>query len=275
MGVRAGARLEVREEELRPGVRVVVRHRLPDGSATDALGELRSVDAEALEVLTRRGPVRVARADVLAAKAVPPAPRRPEPPHRAVGVEDLQRLMGAHWRAEVARPLGDWLLRASGGFTSRANSCLAVGSPGLALPAALERVRAFAAEHGVEAVVTVPTPAGAGGEVPEPASALDAELAGAGWALRTPSLVLTAATRRLPREVELPAGLVLDVRAEPDAAWLDAYRYRGRPLVPAARRLLVSADAQVFASVRDGGRELVVARGSASPGWAGLTAVQV
>ena len=296
----SGPRHEVREAELRPGARVVVRHRLPDGSASDALGELVSATAAELEVATRRGPVRIARADVLAAKAVPPPPQRRGAAHRAVGAADLERVMAAHWRAAEAEPLGEWLLRASGGFTNRANSCLAVGSAGADLPAALERVRGFYAARALPAVVAVPHPVpveqvpdDAGGDVagdapddPVGAAArvrgavpgLDAELAAAGWGLRTPTLVLTAATRRLaaaPRE-PLPAGLVLDLAAEPDAGWLEAYRYRGQPLPAGARGLLLSADAQVFASVRAaGGRTVAVARGSWSPGWAGVMAVEV
>ncbi|GAA3212178.1 hypothetical protein GCM10017690_24120 [Microbacterium terregens] len=56
------------------GARVVVRSLLEDGRATDALGYLRSRDAEHIVVETRRGLESVALADVIAAKAVPPPP---------------------------------------------------------------------------------------------------------------------------------------------------------------------------------------------------------
>ncbi|WP_298459473.1 hypothetical protein [uncultured Cellulomonas sp.] len=65
------------------GTRVVVRHRLPDGRLTDALGELAEVDDAGLMIATRRGPVRVAGADVVLGKPVPPPPPRRGP--RAVG----------------------------------------------------------------------------------------------------------------------------------------------------------------------------------------------
>ena len=64
------------------GRRVVVRHLLPDGRATDALGTLVSVDATTLVVHRDRvrdgGPARVevALADVGLAKPVPPPPAR-------------------------------------------------------------------------------------------------------------------------------------------------------------------------------------------------------
>lgn len=57
-----------------PGARVVVRYLLPTGQATDALGELLSVDAVTVVVDGKRGIERIAVADIVAAKAVPPAP---------------------------------------------------------------------------------------------------------------------------------------------------------------------------------------------------------
>jgi hypothetical protein len=57
-----------------PGRRVVVRYVLPTGQATDALGELLSADAETVVVDGKRGVERIARAAIVAAKEVPPAP---------------------------------------------------------------------------------------------------------------------------------------------------------------------------------------------------------
>ena len=56
------------------GQRVVVRYLLPTGQATDALGELLSADASTVVVDGKRGVVRIAVADIVAAKEVPPAP---------------------------------------------------------------------------------------------------------------------------------------------------------------------------------------------------------
>ena len=60
------------------GRRVVVRHMLPDGRATDVLGTLTAVDDESLTV--RADPdgreAVVACPDVVAAKPVPPRPAR-------------------------------------------------------------------------------------------------------------------------------------------------------------------------------------------------------
>ncbi len=57
-----------------PGQRVVVRHLLPTGQATDALGELLSADDEVVVVDGKRGIERIRRSDIIAAKPVPPPP---------------------------------------------------------------------------------------------------------------------------------------------------------------------------------------------------------
>ena len=60
-----------------------------------------------------------------------------------------QRVVAARCDTE---PLGDWLLRASGGFSARANSVLAVGDPGRAVRrGAAAAAVAFYAEHGLPA----------------------------------------------------------------------------------------------------------------------------
>ncbi|MEW1958532.1 GNAT family N-acetyltransferase [Kineococcus sp. NPDC059986] len=261
------------------GGRVVVRHRLPDGSATDALGDLLAADERTLRIATRHGEVVVARADVLAAKPVPPPPARKGAPHTAIGTDDLERVMAEHWRPLEREDLGGWRLRAGEGFTGRANSALALGDPGVPLPEAVERVVAFHTARGLQPLIAVAHPDGGLGE----GTGLVDLLAGTGWTVRTPTVVMTAATDDLPgaAEVPLPAGLRVETAAAPDDAWLERYHYRGLPTVPpAGRRILVSADDQVFVrvvddgGVDDGGTTVAIARGSLSPGWAGVTAVE-
>ena len=55
------------------GERVVIRYGLPDGMATDALGEVIALNAVTCTVRTKRGDVPVPIAAAIAAKRVPPA----------------------------------------------------------------------------------------------------------------------------------------------------------------------------------------------------------
>lgn len=56
------------------GTRVVARYLLETGQATDALGYLRSRDADTVVIETKRGRETVGLATVIAAKEVPPPP---------------------------------------------------------------------------------------------------------------------------------------------------------------------------------------------------------
>ena len=154
------------------GRRAAVRYRAGgrDGRPlrTDAVGDV-AVHEETLVVTTRGGPVVIARADVVAARAVPPAvPRRAS----WAAVARLEELCADAWPAAADERLGAWRLRAAGGYTGRANSALALGDPGLPVPAALDAVRAFAQRHGIPPVVAAPV-----------GSPWDRAVAGAGWTL--------------------------------------------------------------------------------------------
>lgn len=131
------------------GRRVSLRYRLPSGRPgarySDAVGDL-DQDGGHWLVHTRRGRVVVDPADVVAVRAVPP-PRPRRAPLDAV--MRLERVCARAWPAPVTEPLGDWLLRAAGGFTARGDSALAIGDPGLAVPDALAEVQRFAARHDV------------------------------------------------------------------------------------------------------------------------------
>lgn len=58
------------------GARIVARHALPEGGATDVLGHLRSWEGGVLLVQTRVGDVRVPEDSLLALKRVPEAGQR-------------------------------------------------------------------------------------------------------------------------------------------------------------------------------------------------------
>jgi ribosomal protein S18 acetylase RimI-like enzyme len=190
----------------------------------------------------------------------------------SISIDDLERAAAGGWRAPEEAPLGDWLLRAAGGFTGRANSALAIGDPGLPLPAAIDRVRDWYAERGLPAMVAVAFPVGR-----PAASATDRLLSGLGWQEHSSAVVMTAEPGKFGAGY-LPAGQLagqVEIAAEPDEGWLDLYRYRGTVPPPISRELLKSAPWQAFASVREAGQTVAVGRVAAAHGWAGLTAIEV
>jgi N-acetylglutamate synthase len=185
----------------------------------------------------------------------------------------LERAAARHWRGVSESHLGDWLLREAAGFTGRANSALALGSPGLPLDDALAEVVAWYRARNQPAMIQLPAD-----------HPLDLSLDERRWAVRPgAAIVMTASPFSAP---------VSDVRFDPspDDAWLARYNYRGSSLPPIAKTVLMSAPEQYFASVRLDGEAIAIARlsldpdglaGDASPGdgaaprLAGITAVEV
>lgn len=187
-----------------------------------------------------------------------------------LSVVELEAVLSRGWRGTVEQPLGGWLLRAADGFTSRANSVLPLGSPGLPVPDALGVVEGFYRSRGLPPTIQMPVD-GPGSALAE----LDAALAARGWSLQTPNRVLTVELpdmlARLPGDPD-PAVVLADV---PDDGWLAGYRYRDAELPPSARAVLVRTERPVFAAVRDARGQAGVARGALTGDWLGVTAVTV
>ncbi|TFV63039.1 GNAT family N-acetyltransferase [Geodermatophilus sp. DF01-2] len=179
-------------------------------------------------------------------------------------VADLERLAARGWRGAEEKHLGDWLLRAGGGFTGRANSALVVGDPGLPLPDAVDAVARWYADRGLRPCAMLPG---------RQSRAADAACAAAGWERPEDVLVLTAPLSASP-DGPAPVGL----SPEPDDAWLAGYRHGDGPLPPVAREVLTNAEDVVFASVRldpEPAPLAAVARGVVTDGWLGVSAVTV
>ena len=199
-------------------------------------------------------------------------------------ITDLERVAAAHWRGTEEEWLGDWLLRAAGGFTGRANSALPLGDPGLPLDDALAVVTRWYRDRGLPPMIALPVPLAAGDaraagprETDGPGRELDEQLAQRSWPARTgPAFFMVA---DLPLAIPahgLAEGQLVRVSPEPDDAWAARYHYRGQDHLPTvARQVLTSAREQSFVSIRNGGEVLAIARLSAVAGWAGLTAVEV
>ena len=206
-----------------------------------------------------------------------------EPAHVSIGVAEVERIAALGWRGLHEAHFGGWLLRAAGGFTGRANSALILGGPPKTDAGWLSDLVRWYADRGLPPMAQVPLP---GGE------AIDAMLAEADW--RSDVLVrfltgdlaqvLLAAEQALSQPSEGRSKVVIRLDAEPDDAWLRAYKYRGAVLPGHAREVLQTAGDETelnFASLRipepDGrsGEVLAVARGALARNWLGITAVTV
>ncbi|HSE08068.1 MAG TPA: GNAT family N-acetyltransferase [Nocardioidaceae bacterium] len=265
------------------GQRVVVRRVLrgetgPTGGPafTDVLGVMEAWSSAQALIRTAGGDlVTIEVADIVSGKPVPPRP----PVRMRVSPEVAERRALASWPAIETERLGDWVLRASAGYSSRANSVLAVDDPGVPLEEALERVEAFYAAHGLrpwaQAVVGSDT---------------QVALESAGWVLARPGeadtlfqLVSVSSALRSVRRSLPPVVPAVQISSRVDAVWLaddlDAQDHR-EPAVA-----ILEGPTQVgFVSVLAPGSSEVVAKGrvargaGAVPGdedWVGITNVWV
>lgn len=187
-----------------------------------------------------------------------------------ISIDDLEHAAAPGWRAIEEDRLGDWLLRAAGGFTGRANSALASGDPGMPLGDAVETVRRWYRARALPAMIAVPHPVGR----PED-NAVTQILDGRGWTVREDAAtVMIAATADVASQVRA-AGARVRIDCAPDAAWLARYHYRGQELPPMAVQVLTSAPWQAFGSVRADGETIAIGRVAGDSDWAGLTAIEV
>jgi N-acetylglutamate synthase len=189
-----------------------------------------------------------------------------------VSAEQACLMSNASWPAVHTEPLGDWLLRASGGFSARANSVMAVGDPGVPFGEAVAAVLAFYRAHGLvpwaQVVVGSATAdrfAEAGWDTARPGEAdSEFQLAGVAQAARAARGLLPAS----PPPVSVgttatPAWLANDQRAlshlEDAVAVLEGPEQVGFVAVPAA----------------DGDGLAAKGRVSCDGDWAGITDVWV
>lgn len=198
-----------------------MRFLLPDGSATDALGTCTAWGPDVAVVETSRGPVSVPLAAIVTGKPVPPRASV----RQRVSVRDAELHTASLVPGLVIEPLGEWQLRyeptPAGRVRKRFNSCLALGDPGEpGVPGALEQVRRFYEERGLEPLLCVEL----GTEVPgwEPVPGGDAH-----FQIASIAQVL----RRLPAVGGRPEGVLGD--AVLDGDWLGLH---GLHVDPARRR---------------------------------------
>lgn len=239
---------------------------------TDVLGTMLAWSEADTVVETESGQrITIALADIVSGKPVPPRPSA----RLRISAEEAERRALLGWPAVESVPLGSWVLRASAGFSARANSVLATGSPGVPFDEAVAAVRRFYDEHALPAWAQVVVGSGE-----------ESDFVGRGWVSARPgeadSEFQLASVARLARALRprrrVPEGLVATVSAAADAAWL-ANDERALAAPEAARAVLEGPAEVGFVSVGEGGpadRPLVAkGRVSLADDWAGITDVWV
>ncbi len=267
-------------------MRATVRYRLdpppPPGepTLTDAVGEVLVNSDDEIVVETRRGVVRIPRDLVVATRIIPPKPQRRGVVGGSLAPLELHRAVADGWPAMTTDSLGDWLLRASRGFTGRANSVLPVGDPGLPLIPALDAVEAWYAARHLPANLTIAGPVG----FDPAADPVGAAVLARGYVVSDPSLFLTADAAEVSRELSDAAtqtvaavgdSVSVEIGDELTEVWLTAYggyRSGDREEIHA---VMTGSPAQRFATARADGTVVGVGRLGVSGDWAGIAAMWV
>lgn len=259
------------------GERVVIRYAVGDRGPggrpllSDIIGRVVAVEDGSVTLEKRDGALAVVeRTSIVTTKVVPRTPKRTRSAHR-ISAENLTRICTRGWPPVASEPLGEWLLRAAGGFTGRANSVAVHGEPGVSDDAALDRVIAFYAQRGLPARAHVVSGSpwehvfleagwsALGGNIPDGAVVQVAQLA-------------EALLARSPGD---DAGVRIEPRASD--AWLARYHRSGDPDDSAHARAVLEGPRTVGLmsigaepdTIRAIGRVVVTGE------WAGLSAIEV
>ncbi len=259
------------------GRRVVVRRVLPGRTGpsggpamTDLLGVMETWDPPTTTVRAEDGTLtEIVLADIVSGKPVPPRPST----RMRVSAEQACLLSNASWPAVHTERLGDWLLRASGGFSARANSVMAVGDPGLPFDEAVHRAAAFYAAHGLQVWAQVVV-----------GSATAAWFEDAGWPTARPGeadsefqMASVAQASRAVRRLLPASAAAVSVGTTLTPAWLaNDSRALAHPAEAAA--VLQGPEQVAFVTVpATGSGSDVVAKGrvACDGDWAGITDIWV
>ena len=123
------------------GQRLTLRIRLPEGGFRDIVGTLESESS----IRKRDGSlVYFQPREVAIWREIVPVPDRAgKGAPLSVRIQEIELAANHTWPAKEQVQLGEWILRASGKFTKRANSVLAIGSPGTDIDMAIKGVIEF------------------------------------------------------------------------------------------------------------------------------------
>lgn len=241
-----------------PGSRVSLRWLDGSGQAHDLVGEVVEAGRDGVRILPwDRGPVTVHPAAIVAWRPVPPKAVRPSSPPA-----DVARLAARGWPGLEVERLGGWELRASGGYTRRANSALCEGDPGLSVARAVDLLVEFYRARDLPPQVMLAAR-------PGEHHPLEGRLVDQGWRAHSHTWLMSR-DLRVGQDEPLPTGVDASWSQRPDAAWLAAF---GRPH-PLQLAVLTAADAD-YLSLVGAGELIAIARLAPTDDWAGISALWV
>jgi ribosomal protein S18 acetylase RimI-like enzyme len=244
------------------GLRVSMLIRDEDGHHRELLGKLLTTNTIVKRDLTE---IKFNPDNVISWRVVPEQPLRKPTSQR---IREIEQASSQTWPATEVVTLGGWELRASGGFSHRANSACPLGAPPLGEPigelrVALSEVVNFYRRRGLTPLFQVPLPS---------YQSLDSALELEGWVSGLSVSVQTCELAKLSTASEH----AVEITPRPDEEWLALYQ---RPLGRNGFAVLTSGSA-LFATIRKidqaSGKPVVAAIGRAATfeGWCGISAIR-
>ena len=233
------------------GERVAIRLRVSEGGFKDIVGILESettlrkldgtlLDFQPTEIVAWR---KVEKINQGAGKGAPLSLR----------IREMEIAASQTWPARVQEKLGDWVLRATGKYTMRANSVLVLGDPGISLDDAINHVCTFYAEYGLPPRMHIPLPT---------FSNLYKSLQDRGWEKKTEAFVMVIDIN--PTEFLKKLDYEWSISDSFDDEWLNLQNDSG------VSEIMKSVNAS-YASLRIAGQLVAVGRACNFEEWTVLT----
>lgn len=247
------------------GQRITLRLHHPEGGFRDVVGVLKSeTTIEKRDgSLVQFHPKEVAVWRVI----TPPPDRAGMGSPLSLRIRDIELAANATWPAREQVRLGDWILRASGKFTKRANSVLAIGNPGVNLDVAIDEVINFYNSRGLTPTfhIALPTYAELGRSLKE-----------RGWHSDISVNVMVADIKEVTQKSLTNNSLksssltneVVEIGDAPSEEWIALQNDHG------VLEIMTRSPAR-YATLRSEGKVVGVARASNYEGWTVLTRLYI
>lgn len=233
------------------GQRMTVRMHDPDGGYRDILGVLESPTS----IRKRDGSLVNFDPDQIALwrRIEPRVDRAGKGSPLSLRIDEIERAASATWPAAEQVAMGDWILRATGKFTMRANSALALGDPHIEISEAINKVIVFYQERNLTPTIHVALPTYV---------ELDALLASRGWSEKIIVHVMVS---------DIHVGEIINAdlgrwefSSEPGDEWIGLQRDEG------AKEIMKRYPA-IYAGLRVDGKLIAVGRAANFEKWTVLT----